>query len=57
MLDWSAPLPEVHYPAGAVLIREGEVHGRLFVLLDGAVEISRSATRPTDRSTGAAPLR
>src|SRR5215213_6598587 len=44
MLDWSAPLPEVHYPAGAVLIREGEVHGKLFVLLDGAVEISRSDT-------------
>jgi len=34
----------VHYPAGAVLIREGEVHGNLFVLLDGAVEISRSDT-------------
>jgi CRP/FNR family transcriptional regulator, cyclic AMP receptor protein len=44
MLDWSAPLPEVHYPAGAVLIREGEVHGKLFVLLDGALEISRSDT-------------
>jgi len=44
MLDWSADLPEVCYPAGAVLIPEGEVHGRLFVLLDGAVEISRGGT-------------
>ena len=44
MLDWSAALPEVRYPAGVVLIREGEVHGKLFVLLDGALEISRAGT-------------
>jgi CRP-like cAMP-binding protein len=44
MLDWSAELPEVHHPSGAVLIREGEVHGKLFVLLDGALEISRAGT-------------
>ena len=44
MLDWSADLPEVRHPAGAVLIREGEVHGKLFVLLDGALEISRAGT-------------
>jgi CRP/FNR family transcriptional regulator, cyclic AMP receptor protein len=44
MLDWSADLPEVRHPAGAVLIREGEIHGRLFVLLDGALEISREGT-------------
>ena len=44
MLDWSAALPEVSYPAGAVLIGEGEVHGKLFVLLDGALEISRAGT-------------
>ena len=44
MLDWSADLPEVRHPAGTVLIREGEVHGKLFVLLDGALEISRAGT-------------
>ncbi len=44
MLDWAADLPEVRYPAGAVLIRQGENHGKLFVLLDGALEISRSGT-------------
>jgi CRP-like cAMP-binding protein len=47
MLDWSAPLPEVSYPSGTVLIQEGEVHGKLFVLLDGALEISRTGTRIT----------
>jgi CRP/FNR family cyclic AMP-dependent transcriptional regulator len=41
MLGWSASLPEVTHPAGSVLIREGEVHGLLFVLVDGAVEVSR----------------
>lgn len=44
MLDWSADLPEVTLPGGAVLIREGEVHSRLFVLVDGAVEVSRAGS-------------
>ena len=44
MLAWSAALPEVRYPAGAVLIHEGEAHGKLFVLLDGALEITRGGT-------------
>jgi CRP/FNR family transcriptional regulator, cyclic AMP receptor protein len=44
MLDWSAARPEVRYRAGVVLIREGDVHGKLFVLLDGALEISRAGT-------------
>ena len=44
MLDWSTALPEVLYPVGAVLIREGEAHGKLFVLLDGALEITRGGT-------------
>ena len=44
MLDWSAALPEVTLPGGAVLIREGEVHSRLFVLVDGAVEVSRAGS-------------
>jgi CRP/FNR family transcriptional regulator, cyclic AMP receptor protein len=44
MLDWSADLPEVTCRAGSVVIREGDVHGKLFVLLDGALEISRAGT-------------
>jgi CRP/FNR family transcriptional regulator, cyclic AMP receptor protein len=44
MLEWSAGLPEVTLPDGAVLIREGEVHPRLFVLVDGAVEVSRGGS-------------
>jgi CRP/FNR family transcriptional regulator, cyclic AMP receptor protein len=47
MLEWSVGLPEVSYAPGAVLIREGEAHGRLFVLVDGAVEITRAGTRIT----------
>src|SRR3954471_14374953 len=45
MLDWSAGLPEVTLPGGAVLIAEGEVHGLLYVLVDGAVEVSRAGSR------------
>ena len=44
MLDWSAGLPEVTLPGGAVLIAEGEVHGLLYVLVDGAVEVSRAGS-------------
>ena len=47
MLTWSAALPEVAFARGEVLIREGEAHGRLFVLVDGEVEISRAGTRIT----------
>ena len=47
MLELSAALPEVTVAAGAVLIREGEVHGRLFVLVDGSLEITRGGTRIT----------
>jgi CRP/FNR family transcriptional regulator, cyclic AMP receptor protein len=44
MLEWSADLPVVFYPAGAEVIREGEVHGVLLVLVDGVVEVSREGT-------------
>lgn len=44
MLEWSADLPVVSYPAGAELIREGEVHGSLLVLVAGTVEVSREGT-------------
>ena len=44
MLDRSAGLPEVTVPADTVLIREGERHGRLYVLVDGAVEVSRAGS-------------
>jgi CRP-like cAMP-binding protein len=44
MLDWSAGLPEVAVPAGAVIIAEGEPHIRLYVLVDGAVEVSRAGS-------------
>jgi len=44
LLDWSIELAEVSYPAGAELIHEGEVPGQLFVLVDGAVEITREGT-------------
>ena len=44
MLDWSAALPEVTVPGGAVLIAEGESHVRLYVLVDGAVEVSRAGS-------------
>jgi CRP/FNR family cyclic AMP-dependent transcriptional regulator len=44
MLDWSAGLPEVLCARGDVLIREGEAHGTLFVLVEGELEISRDDT-------------
>jgi CRP/FNR family transcriptional regulator, cyclic AMP receptor protein len=44
MLRWSADLPVVRYPAGAEIIREGEVPGVLLVLVEGAVEVSREGT-------------
>jgi CRP/FNR family transcriptional regulator, cyclic AMP receptor protein len=44
MLEWSADLPVVFYPAGAEVIREGEAHGILLVLLEGTVEVSRGDT-------------
>ena len=44
MLDWSAGLPEIAVPAGAVIIAEGEAHIRLYVLVDGAVEVSRAGS-------------
>jgi CRP/FNR family transcriptional regulator, cyclic AMP receptor protein len=44
MLGWSADLPVVFYPAGAEVIREGEVHGSLLVLVEGTVEVSREGT-------------
>ena len=47
MLTWSAALPEVAFARDEVLIREGEAHGRLFVLVEGEVEISRAGTRIT----------
>jgi len=44
MLGWAADLPVVFYPAGAEVIREGEAHGLLLVLVEGAVEVSREGT-------------
>ena len=43
-IEWSAGLPELTHPPGTVLIREGERHSRLFVLVDGAVEVSRGGS-------------
>ena len=47
MLELSAALPEVTCPRDEVLICEGEVHGRLFVLVDGELEVTRAGTRIT----------
>jgi CRP-like cAMP-binding protein len=47
MLDRAARLPEVLCPRGEVLIREGEAHSTLFVLVDGELEVSREGTRIT----------
>jgi len=44
LLSWSGDLPVVSYPAGAEVIREGEVHGLLLVLVEGTVEVSRKGT-------------
>ena len=49
MLELSAGLPEVSCPRDAVLIREGEVHGRLFVLVDGEREVTRAGGPPAGR--------
>ena len=38
MLALSAALPELTCPRGAALIREGDAHGQLFVLVDGELE-------------------
>ena len=56
MLEWSAGLPEVTCAEGAVLIREGEAHGRMFVLVDGALEVVREGTRLTVVDTPGAVL-
>jgi CRP/FNR family transcriptional regulator, cyclic AMP receptor protein len=47
MLELSAALPEVTCPRDQVLIREGEAHGRLYVLVDGELEVTRAGTRIT----------
>ena len=47
MLALSADLPEVSCARDAVLIHEGRPHGRLFVLVDGELEISRGGVRIT----------
>lgn len=44
MLEWSAHLPVVTFPAGVDVIAEGVLHGRLFVLVDGSVDVSRHGT-------------
>ena len=51
LLTWSAGLPEVTHPAGSVVLQEGVVHGLLFVLVDGAVEVSRRVSRSRSSTT------
>lgn len=44
MLEWSTHLPVVTFPAGVEVLRAGEVHGLLLVLVEGTVEVSRHDT-------------
>lgn len=41
VLELSADLPEVSYPDGSAVLVEGQTSGRLLVLLDGTVEITK----------------
>lgn len=41
MLEWSARLPVVSYPAGVEILHEGMAHGVLLVLVEGRVEVTR----------------
>ena len=42
MLDLSAHLPEVHLPAGEVVVGEGGSAGAIWVLVSGALEVRKS---------------
>jgi CRP/FNR family transcriptional regulator, cyclic AMP receptor protein len=42
MLELSAHLPDVHVPAGHVVINEGGTPGGIWVLVSGALEVSKS---------------
>jgi CRP/FNR family cyclic AMP-dependent transcriptional regulator len=54
VLQLCAGLPQRSYPPGTVLLPEGETTGRLYVLIDGEVEVIRGGTRiALDREPGA----
>jgi CRP-like cAMP-binding protein len=47
VLDHCAGLDEVRFPAGAELLVEGQTSGRLYILIEGTVEVLRGGTRVT----------
>ena len=55
MLTLSSHLPEVHVPAGEVLLHEGDPAGPLWVLVSGALTVREGSvevntiTRPGNR--------
>lgn len=44
ILDTCASVPAQEFPAGAILLSEGETSGRLYILADGSVEVLRGDT-------------
>ena len=54
VLQLCAGLPKQSFAAGTVLLPEGTTTGRLYVLIDGEVEVTRGSTRvAVDREPGA----
>jgi CRP/FNR family transcriptional regulator, cyclic AMP receptor protein len=51
ILDKCAGLPEVHLPAGTILLNEGEKSGKLYILIDGEFEVSHGGVQIANIST------
>jgi CRP/FNR family cyclic AMP-dependent transcriptional regulator len=51
ILDKCAGLPEVELAPGAVLLNEGEKSGKLYILIDGEVEVAHGGVQIANIST------
>ena len=51
ILDKCAGLPEVRLPPGTVLLTEGEKSGKLYILIDGELEVSHGGVQIANIST------
>jgi CRP/FNR family cyclic AMP-dependent transcriptional regulator len=51
ILDKCAGLPEVQFAPGAVLLAEGDKSGKLYILIDGELEVSHGGVQIANIST------